>query len=117
MSEDYEVDISKCGDCNGPVQENSIGEYECRDCGLIQGQAIDMGKDYRTFADGSGANNERHGMKKTYLLHDGGLSTDIGRGNKDAFGQTIKGDFRKRLYRLRMHHQRSLHQQNLQKSL
>ena len=66
------------------------GEYECAACGLIQGQAIDMGKDYRTFADGSGANNERHGMKKTYLLHDGGLSTDIGRGNKDAFGVTIK---------------------------
>ena len=43
MSEDYEVDTSKCMDCNGPVEENTVGEYECRDCGLIQGQAIDMG--------------------------------------------------------------------------
>ena len=45
MSEDYEVDTSKCMDCGGPVEENMVGEYECRDCGLIQGQAIDMGKD------------------------------------------------------------------------
>ena len=48
MSEDYEVDISKCVDCGGRFKRNSIGEYECMDCGLIQGQAIDMGKDYRT---------------------------------------------------------------------
>ena len=110
-------DITVCMDCAGSVQENMNGEYECAACGLIQGQAIDMGKDYRTFADGSGANNERHGMKKTYLLHDGGLSTDIGRGNKDAFGVTIKGDFRKRLYRLRMHHQRSRVQKSSERNM
>ena len=41
-------DITVCMDCVGTVQENMNGEYECVDCGLIQGQAIDMGKDYFT---------------------------------------------------------------------
>jgi len=113
----YDIDITKCQECAGKVQENpDTGEMECFDCGLVAGQAIDMGKDYRSFSDGSG-DSERHGMKKTYLIHDGGLSTDISAGYKDAHGKAITGDFRKRLYRLRLHHQRSRVQKSSERNM
>ncbi len=117
MDDEYQVDVSKCQECAGSVMENvETGEMECQACGLVAGQAIDMGKDYRSFADGSG-DSERHGMKKTYLIHDGGLSTDISAGYKDAQGKTITGDFRKRLYRLRRHHQRSRVQKSSERNM
>lgn len=112
-----EIDTTICQECMGKVLESANGELNCLDCGLVQGQAIDMGKDYRTYADGSGAGNERHGMKKTYLIHDGGLSTDIGRENKDYAGAPIKGDFRRRLYRLRQHHNRSRMQKSSERNM
>lgn len=97
----------KCPECANRVQENMNGEMECQECGLITGQAIDMGKDYRVFADGQGADNERHGMPSTWLLHDKGLTTDICRMNKDASGTPITGEFRKRLGRLRRQQRRT----------
>jgi len=103
----WEEDCNECGAGSAKVQENGNGEYECHDCGLILGLAIDMGKDYRVFADGAGANNERHGMAATWLLHDKGLTTDICRMNKDSSGAPIKGEFRKRLGRLRRQQQRT----------
>ncbi len=103
----WNIDCPECGCSGGSILENTIGEYECPDCGLIQAQAIDMGKDYRVFADGKGADSERHGIKASYLLHDKGLTTDIGKGWKDHAGAPIKGDFRRRLNRLRRQQQRT----------
>jgi len=54
---EWDEDCSECGASGNKIRENDNGEYECHDCGLILGLAIDMGKDYRVFADGAGANN------------------------------------------------------------
>ena len=50
----WEDNCGECGASAEKISENENGEYECPDCGLILGLAIDMGKDYRVFADGAG---------------------------------------------------------------
>ena len=42
----WDSDCSECGASKDSIRENDSGEYECPDCGLILGLAIDMGKDY-----------------------------------------------------------------------
>lgn len=102
------VDLENCGECNGRFRENNnTGELECDQCGLVHGQAIDSGKEWRSFEDGSGANQERTGMAPTWMLHDKGLTTDIDWRNRDASGQRISGDFARRLRRIRTQHRRT----------
>ena len=62
-------------------------------CGMVrQDYEIDYGKDWRVFSDGEGASQERTGMPSTNLLHDKGLTTDIGWENKDYAGGRISGE-------------------------
>ena len=101
-------DLQRCSECKGRnVRENEIGEFECKDCGLILGMTIDMGKDNRVFADGSGMENERWGQPKTNLLHDGGLTTDMAPAYKDGSGQSLSPAQRRKYNRLRRQHQRT----------
>ena len=104
---ELEVDIHKCKDCCGLVLENHTGEMECGDCGLIQGIVIDMGKEWRVFSDGSGAEMERTGQAPTWMLHDKGLTTDIDWRNRDHAGAPLKGDFARRIRRIRTQHRRT----------
>ncbi len=104
----YEIEIDDtCDECGGTFLENGIGEMECGGCGLINGQAIDTGKEWRVFSDGSGSEQERTGMAPTYMLHDKGLTTDIDWRNRDANGGRISGDFARRLRRIRIQHKRT----------
>ena len=100
--------MEKCSECSGRnVRENEIGELECQDCGLIMGMTIDMGKDNRVFADGSGAEGERWGQPKTELLHDGGLTTDMAPALRDGTGAALSPSQRRKYNRLRRQHQRT----------
>ncbi len=101
------VDMETCHECGGRFLENMTGEMECDSCGLINGQALDTGKEWRVFSDGSGANQERTGMAPTWMLHDKGLTTDIDWRNRDHAGGRITGDFAKRLRRIRTQHKRT----------
>ena len=60
----WNIDCPECGCAGNQILENTIGEYECPDCGLIQAQAIDMGKDYRVFADGKERKKPKSQRKK-----------------------------------------------------
>ena len=109
--DDYTVDEDRpCEDCGSKEWEtnDARGEKSCKACGLVRNDyEIDYGKDWRVFSDGEGTNNERTGMPQTNLLHDKGLTTDMGWQNKDYSGAAISGDAAKRMNRLRRQHART----------
>ena len=66
------------------------GEKSCKACGLVRNDyEIDYGKDWRVFSDGEGTNNERTGMPQTNLLHDKGLTTDMGYGKTKTIREPL----------------------------
>ena len=89
-TEDYtHPDDQPCEECGAKDwhKDEGRGETWCKLCGMVrQDYEIDYGKDWRVFSDGEGASQERTGMPSTNLLHDKGLTTDIGWENKDYAG-------------------------------
>ena len=81
-SDEIYKEIKKCSDCNCKIFEtlNKTGEEVCSDCGLVYSNvSIDEGPDWNNYQDNSAAENgDRAGMPSTNLLHDKGLTTDIG---------------------------------------
>ena len=111
--DDYEPDIivKKCNECGGRkfYTDEGKGEEACSSCGLIcDNVVIDPGPDWRTYEDTSpGEQQDRMGMPSTELLHDKGLTTDIGWQNTDYAGMGIGGGNSKLFRRLRRQHQRT----------
>mgnify|MGYP001200109248 FL=1 len=99
----------KCEICGGEKFdfEESKGEYSCHDCGCVYNDiAIDEGPDWRNYDDGNG-DGDRTGMPSTQLLHDKGLTTDIGWQDKDYAGASLSSEMRKVFRRIRRQHQRT----------
>ena len=92
-----------CPECEGTAIDDGQ-ETVCEDCGLVLGEhRIDPGPEWtRTgaFQDGE---RSRVGSPMTQTMHDGGLSTEIGR-KFDAKGNALDGAKRARLSRMRRHH-------------
>jgi transcription initiation factor TFIIB len=77
-------------------------ELICEDCGLvIEESIIDQGPEWRTFDGESSSKRSRAGAPSSAMLHDKGLSTEIGWKNKDTYGKAIPTRNRAQLYRLR----------------
>jgi transcription initiation factor TFIIB len=77
-------------------------ELICEDCGLvIEDSIIDQGPEWRTFDGDSPGKRSRAGAPSSVMLHDKGLSTEIGWKNKDTYGKAIPTRNRAQLYRLR----------------
>ena len=103
-------DDQPCEECGAKDwhKDEGRGETWCKLCGMVrQDYEIDYGKDWRVFSDGEGASQERTGMPSTNLLHDKGLTTDMGWQNKDYAGAKISGDAAKRINRMRRQHSRT----------
>ena len=111
MSEEDIKPDEPCAECGAEddwTQDDKRGEEWCNACGFIrEAYQIDYGKDWRVFSDGEGSDQERTGMPSTNLLHDKGLTTDMGWQNKDYAGGAITGDSAKRMNRLRRQHART----------
>ena len=90
----------QCPECGGPVSTDAI-ETVCDDCGLVVDEDdLDRGPEWRQY----NAHTERRtGAPMTETLHDHGLATEIGHG-RDAKGNHISADKRRRLYRMRRLH-------------
>jgi len=105
------IEIKKCSDCNSKKFEtvNQTGEEICIVCGLVYSNvAIDEGPDWNNYQDNSPAENgDRAGMPTTNLLHDKGLTTDIGWKNADYAGANLGAENSKLFRRLRRQHQRT----------
>jgi|TARA_B110000285_G_scaffold45757_1_gene51188 transcription initiation factor TFIIB len=106
--DEYQYDAFICGECNSKDIDFGAEEPFCKDCGLVAKEwAVDLGKDNRVFADGSGADGERWGMPKSHLYHDGGLTTEMAPAIRDGSGQRLNSKQRQKYNRLRRQHQRT----------
>ena len=117
FDEDVQSDSTAnlCPECDGQVITNAA-ETVCEDCGLvIDDQQIDHGPEWRSFEAGENEHN-RTGAPLTVARHDRGLSTEIGR-SVDAKGNTLSGQKRRQLGRLRREHKRGQHQSTADRNL
>ena len=99
----------KCPKCGRThlSRDYSRGELICNDCGLvIEEDFIDHGPEWRAFDSEQREKRARVGAPMTYTIHDKGLSTTLGWGNRDSYGKLIPTRNRAQLYRLRKWQQR-----------
>lgn len=94
---------TECPECSGNlVKDEEHGEIACQDCGLIVSEdEIDRGPEWRSFEPSDRNEKSRVGSPTTELMHDKGLSTTIGKANRDAGGQALSAQQRAKMARLR----------------
>jgi transcription initiation factor TFIIB len=90
-----------CPECGGRLARDSEhGETVCGECGLVVAEdEVDRGPEWRSL-DG-GEDRRRVGAPTTKLMHDKGLSTNIGWQDRDASGHTLSSRQRVKMQRLR----------------
>jgi transcription initiation factor TFIIB len=98
----------RCPECDGQlVTDETRGETVCRDCGLVVDEGtIDRGPEWRAFDSAERDKKSRVGAPTTNLMHDKGLSTNIGWQNKDAYGRALSSRQREQMQRLRTWNER-----------
>ncbi len=96
-------DGTTCPDCAGNlVRDEERGETVCGECSLVvETDAIDRGPDWRAFDATEREEKSRIGAPMTQMMHDKGLSTNIGWRNQDANGRTLNARQRRKMQRLR----------------
>jgi len=97
-----------CPECTGNlVTDEEHGETVCADCGLVvEEDEIDHGPEWRAFDSSERDSKSRVGAPTTQMMHDKGLSTNIGWQNKDAYGKTLSSSQREKMQRLRTWNER-----------
>jgi transcription initiation factor TFIIB len=100
--------VDTCPECNGRlISDAEHGETVCEDCGLVvEEDEIDPGPEWRAFDSSERDNKSRVGAPTTNMMHDKGLSTNIGWQNKDAYGRTLSASQREKMQRLRTWNER-----------
>jgi len=94
----------KCLECGGAnlVHDYDSGETVCSNCGLVlHEQTLDKGPEWRAFTQEEKQARSRVGVPTSYSVHDKGLSTAIGRVDRDAFGRKLPLSTRLQMWRLR----------------
>jgi len=97
-------EITQCPKCGSAhlSRDYRRGELVCNECGLvIDEDFIDHGPEWRAFDSDQREKRARTGAPMTYTIHDKGMSTMIGWGNRDSYGKSIPTRSRAQLYRLR----------------
>jgi transcription initiation factor TFIIB len=97
-----------CPECGGDVRsDEEHGEMVCEECGLvIEEDSIDRGPEWRAFDSAEKDQKSRVGAPTTKMMHDDGLSTNIGWQNKDAYGNQLSSNQREKMQRLRTWNER-----------
>jgi transcription initiation factor TFIIB len=97
-----------CPECSGAlVTDAEHGETVCDDCGLVvKSNEIDRGPEWRAFNSNERDKKARVGAPTTNLMHDKGLSTNIGWQDKDAYGNALSARQRQKMKRLRTWNER-----------
>ena len=94
----------KCQECGSTnlVHDYDSGETVCSNCGLVlHEQMMDKGPEWRAFTQEEKNSRSRVGVPTSYSVHDKGLSTAIGRVDRDAFGRKLPLSTRLQMWRLR----------------
>ncbi|MDQ2048916.1 transcription initiation factor IIB [Natronolimnohabitans sp. A-GB9] len=99
---------SDCPECGGQlVSDTEHAETVCDDCGLVVEEGeIDRGPEWRAFDAAEKDEKSRVGAPTTKMMHDQGLSTNIGWQDKDAYGQALSSRQRQKMQRLRKWNER-----------
>ncbi|MDQ2052100.1 TFIIB-type zinc ribbon-containing protein [Natronolimnohabitans sp. A-GB9] len=97
-----------CPECSGRlVSDDEHGETVCEACGLVvEEDEIDRGPEWRAFDSAEQDEKSRVGSPTTKLMHDDGLSTNIGWQDKDAYGKSLSSRQRQKMQRLRTWNER-----------
>jgi len=97
-----------CPECGGHlVSDEQRGETVCEDCGLVvEEDDIDRGPEWRAFDAAEKDSKSRVGAPTTKMMHDKGLSTNIGWQDKDAYGNSLSSKQRQKMQRLRTWNER-----------
>jgi transcription initiation factor TFIIB len=103
-----EESVERCPECGGRLVTNSErGETVCESCGLVvESDEIDRGPEWRAFDASEKDQKSRVGAPTTNMMHDKGLSTNIGWQNRDAYGRTLSSSQREKMQRLRTWNER-----------
>jgi transcription initiation factor TFIIB len=106
--EDESTDELVCPECGGNLaQDTEHGETVCTECGLVvEEDEIDHGPEWRAFNPGEKDQKSRVGAPTTNMMHDKGLSTNIGWQDKDAYGNSLNSRQRQKMQRLRTWNER-----------
>ncbi len=97
-------EITACPECDSKhlIRDYNRGEMTCSGCGLVvDDNFIDQGPEWRAFDAEQNEKRSRGGAPMTVMVHDKGLSTDIGWGNRDTHGNTVPTRNRAQLFRMR----------------
>jgi transcription initiation factor TFIIB len=107
-TEDESVDELQCPECSGNLAtDTEHGETVCQDCGLVVDEdSIDRGPEWRAFDSREKDEKSRVGAPTTNMMHDKGLSTNIGWQDKDAYGNQLSASQRQKMQRLRTWNER-----------
>jgi len=106
--ESAETTRELCPECSGALRnDEEHGETICADCGLVvEEDEIDHGPEWRAFDSKEKDQKSRVGAPTTKMMHDEGLSTNIGWQDKDAYGRTLSSRQREKMQRLRTWNER-----------
>jgi transcription initiation factor TFIIB len=108
VTEEESEDSLVCPECGGHVvSDEERAETVCSDCGLVVAEdEIDRGPEWRAFDAKEKDEKSRVGAPTTKMMHDEGLSTNIGWQDKDAYGQSLSSRQRQKMQRLRTWNER-----------
>jgi transcription initiation factor TFIIB len=97
-----------CPECGGAlINDAEHGETVCEECGLVvEEDEIDPGPEWRAFDSSERDQKSRVGAPTTQMMHDKGLSTNIGWQDKDAYGNALSSRQREKMQRLRTWNER-----------
>ncbi|KXB07839.1 transcription initiation factor IIB [candidate division MSBL1 archaeon SCGC-AAA382N08] len=99
-------------ECPSCEKSSVVRDYKrdieiCDNCGRIVKEAIkDRGPEWRAFDQKQREEKSRGGPPSTETIHDKGLSTQIDYKNRDAKGNKLSPEKRRKVYRLRKWHKR-----------
>ncbi|MFC4245452.1 transcription initiation factor IIB family protein [Natribaculum luteum] len=98
----------RCPECGGRlVSDAEHAETVCEECGLVvEEDEIDRGPEWRAFDAAEKDQKSRVGAPTTKMMHDQGLSTNIGWQDKDAYGKALSSRQRQKMQRLRTWNER-----------
>ncbi|MEF8808884.1 transcription initiation factor IIB [Natronomonas sp.] len=97
-----------CPECGARLEtDTEHGETVCTECGLVvEEDNIDRGPEWRAFDSAEKDKKSRVGAPTTNMMHDKGLSTNIGWQDKDAYGNSLSSKQRQKMQRLRTWNER-----------
>jgi transcription initiation factor TFIIB len=95
--------LRKCPSCSNKktIMDSESGEIICSKCGrVLSDKLLETGPEWRTFASDETDTRVRAGMPVSLARHDMGLSTIIGKADRDASGNKLDPTMRVRMIRL-----------------